>query len=681
MGNAKAEREELKKLEDEAYNELCQIIAEAMQVQDITLLDQRIANWKKKYKKLLDSSSPSSSNFKKRIEYLLNQFYSEITQYILKQIKKSEQKRIENQSKALRKLRYIIDETDDLSLLKKKVREWENKYPISGFITMYQKRIKIYTSEKYLKENAFDQDMAFRDLYYITRLNYRTYDELKEEVGKWEDKYSINDKFKLDDFIKHSTEINRYTSDAYLKSIAHADNNSNEDFTLPEGEVRDSDLEKQSKAYSSLLSIAKKPNNVNEIFNWVYKHNGIKFNDKYKDLILRAIYLDYSPAYLNSLSVPKINLSSSLSFEEYKNIDELKRYTVISYFNLLLPPGQRIPNNYFNENIEKIYRKSKTAHFSNEYDKVDKTLEENTEIKIISPETEVPELEIDISEGQVVSLASDIVLSAKTIENNPSMVSEEGEILLSETVLEPEEIVDIKSTSIKEPVKPTLLSEDISIVEEKPGLDILTNSPVVESKIEKISSEKSNENFSNETHPVVDDSKLIDLHNTSKLQKDSSLEQNSDNTSLESDSITSDTVSKPKEDIKTKTVSIETKPKAIILEETIDRHPEDLTIAKKTSKSKSSDSSEKTILEDNIRDKPNIAISTEPKESQYKTEDLPSDVVIGISPLFFEVMNNKVHMQEQQETIVTMIDTHVENYMSMTTDKTNDISKTRIDSN
>lgn len=46
MGNAKAEKEELKKLEDEAYFELCQIIAEAVQLQDIELLDYRIASWK-----------------------------------------------------------------------------------------------------------------------------------------------------------------------------------------------------------------------------------------------------------------------------------------------------------------------------------------------------------------------------------------------------------------------------------------------------------------------------------------------------------------------------------------------------------------------------------------------------------------------------------------------------------
>ena len=72
--NKKVQEEDLKKLEDQAYFELCQIIAEAMEYQDVNLLDARIASWKNKYKILLDRPSTNSkSDFKKRIEFLLNQ--------------------------------------------------------------------------------------------------------------------------------------------------------------------------------------------------------------------------------------------------------------------------------------------------------------------------------------------------------------------------------------------------------------------------------------------------------------------------------------------------------------------------------------------------------------------------------------------------------------------------------
>ena len=85
---------DLKRLEDEAYFELRQIIAEAMQLQDIELLNSRIAYWKNKYKKLLDRpSTASKSDFKKRIEFLLNQYYSQITQYILNKLRIRESKK------------------------------------------------------------------------------------------------------------------------------------------------------------------------------------------------------------------------------------------------------------------------------------------------------------------------------------------------------------------------------------------------------------------------------------------------------------------------------------------------------------------------------------------------------------------------------------------------------------
>ena len=49
-------------------------------------------NTTEKHKKLLDNPSPE---FKKRIEYLLNEYYSSVTQYIQSQIKFNENKKIE----------------------------------------------------------------------------------------------------------------------------------------------------------------------------------------------------------------------------------------------------------------------------------------------------------------------------------------------------------------------------------------------------------------------------------------------------------------------------------------------------------------------------------------------------------------------------------------------------------
>lgn len=371
MGNAKeakAEREELKKLEDQAYFELCQIIAEAMQLQDIELLDYRISSWKNRYKKLLDGLA--SPEFKKKIEYLLNEYYSSVTQYIYSQIKFKENKKIENQSKALIKLYRIIKETNDLETLKSKVKDWEKKYPRSSFLRMYQRKIDSYTRTKNLEANAFNQDEAFSDLIDITKHN-NTFEEFIKEREEWEKKYSIHDKFELDDFIKHQSEVKRYSSDEYLQSISREElnpeelSNSSEDVSTVQ-ENSYSDLSKQASAYSSLLSISKKPNNVNEMFKWIYKNNSIKFNDKYSELILNATYLDYSPTYLNKLKTPDLNINnSSLSYKEFKEMDDIKRYAIISYFNLLLPPDKAIPNVFFNSCINTVYLKAEKARFAN----------------------------------------------------------------------------------------------------------------------------------------------------------------------------------------------------------------------------------------------------------------------------------------------------------------------------
>ena len=185
MGNSKKiQEEDLKKLENEAYYELCQIIAEAMEYQDVGLLDTRIAAWKSKYKKLLDRPSTNSkSDFKKRIEFLLTQYYSSVTQYILGQLKLNEEKKVANQAKALRELYSIIRDTNDYDLLKKKVAKWKEKYPVSGFLKMYQKRIELYSRDKNLRENAFKQEEAFSDLVNITKI-HGTLDELKNELNK-----------------------------------------------------------------------------------------------------------------------------------------------------------------------------------------------------------------------------------------------------------------------------------------------------------------------------------------------------------------------------------------------------------------------------------------------------------------------------------------------------------------
>ena len=463
MGNAKAEKEELKKLEDEAYFELCQIIAEAIQLQDIELLDFRIASWKNKYKKLLDNPSPE---FKKRIEYLLNEYYSSVTQYIQSQIKFNENKKIENQSKALRELYVIIRDTDDLKTLEKKVNAWKEKYPKDKFLKMYQSKYEHMTSKRNLRENAFDQEIAFKDLIEITK-HTGTFEEFAREREQWENKYSIHDKFELDDFIKHQSDIKRYTSDEYLHSISR-DEEPKENSNLTASETTEapkkteqeeqsqkvySDLAKQASAYTALLAISQKPNNVNEMFKWVYKNGSIKFNDKYKELILNATYLDYSPTYLNKLRTPGLNVNNkSLSYEEFKEMDDIKRYAIISYFNLLLPPDKAISNGFFNSCINTVYAKSEKAKYTNSsLNEINQeNLKDGIEIKLSKSDAE-QELDLPELKKQEIPDTEVEKVSTSTAEEKQEENIDSAKKLQEDLPTEPEELTTehIKKDEVK----------------------------------------------------------------------------------------------------------------------------------------------------------------------------------------------------------------------------------------
>lgn len=463
MGNAKAEKEELKKLEDEAYFELCQIIAEAMQEQSIELLDFRIASWKNKYKKLLDNPSP---NFKKRIEYLLTEYYSSVTQYIQSQIKFNENKKIENQSKALRELYVIIRNTDDLKTLEKKVNAWKEKYPKDKFLKMYQSKYEHMTSKRNLRENAFEQEEAFKDLIEITK-HTGTFEEFEREREQWENKYSIHDKFELDDFIKHQSDIKRYTSDEYLHSISR-DEEPKENSNLTASETTEapkeaeqeeqpqkvySDLAKQASAYTALLAISQKPNNVNEMFKWVYKNGSIKFNGKYKELILNATYLDYSPTYLNKLKTPDLNVNNkSLSYEEFKEMDDIKRYAIISYFNLLLPPDKAISNGFFNSCINTVYAKSEKAKYTNSsLNEINQeNLKDGIEIKLSKSDAE-QELDLPELKKQEIPDTEVEKVSTSTAEEKQEENIDSAKKLQEDLPTEPEELTTehIKQDEVK----------------------------------------------------------------------------------------------------------------------------------------------------------------------------------------------------------------------------------------
>ena len=641
MSNTKAEKEELKKLEDEAYFELCQIIAEAMQLQDIELLDYRITSWKNKYKKLLDGLA--SPEFKKKIEYLLNEYYSSVTQYIYSQIKFKENKKIENQSKALVKLYRIIKETNDLNTLKSKVKEWEKQYPKSSFLKMYQKKIDSYTSTRNLEENAFNQEEAFSDLVDITKRT-STFEEFSKSREEWEKKYSIHNKFELDDFIKHKSEVKRYTSDEYLHSISREDEVSkgNNDSTsaeiteLPKTPVQSplnkkySNLDKQAAAYASVLAISKKPNNVNEMFKWVYKNNSIKFNDKYKELILSATYLDYSPTYLNKLKVPDLNVGNkSLSYKEFNEMDDIKKYAIISYFNLLLPPDKAISNNFFNSCINTLYVKSEEAkHASSSLNEISQeNLRNGIEIKLSKSDAEqefdLPELKNqNIPDTNIKEIPSSIIEEKQKEDNSPEEklqedLSAEPKIASCNTPItsepfdnikvETKKIVDDETTSKVPPTELPIAGNEITI--EKSAT------------LKKIDKENTVEE-----EPIIQEKEL----------KNEVFEATPDN--------------KETLNILPKAPTSNLNPEGKSCDEESSALPE-----KPVEKNSILDTSSDNSFEKSVAKEEEKPIFSENRDS----EPLQQEQIVAISPLFFSAINYKA----KQAEVLNKIDEHVDDYV------------------
>lgn len=96
-------------------------------------------------------------------------------------------------------------------------------------------------------------------------------------------------------------------------------------------------------------------------------------------------------------------------------MDDIKRYAIISYFNLLLPPDKAIPNVFFNSCINTVYLKTEKARFANSSltELNQESLKNGIEIKLSKPDAEqeldLPELKNqDIPNTDVKEVPSSI---------------------------------------------------------------------------------------------------------------------------------------------------------------------------------------------------------------------------------------------------------------------------------
>ena len=391
----KNEKEELKIDEEKAYLELCQIIAEAIQTQDINLLQYRVNEWKRKY-----PYEKFSKNLKAKIDYLLNQYYSELINSILKTIKEQKEKKEFNQHKALVKLYKIIKETNDIKELTKKVDKWKKEYPIDSFLDMYKNRAKKFTSKKYLEENSFDTERAFYDLYHLLKVN-ATYQELQDKVNIWEKNYSIGEKYSEKDFKKHENEVKRFLDEEYLYSIAKEEEKED---TLAK---RETSISIQTASYNALIKVLEK-GNMAKIVEWIYKNRNITFGDFYKEQIISKTTFKYPMSMLDNSSLMMNLEERGLSFEEYTHINESRKYIITSFIKHLMKDKKIDDASFqivFNKSQEARYLSLKQeqvkptdTHLTNKKDETSSTIVIDLKEEDETEKKEKPEGTIHVTE-------------------------------------------------------------------------------------------------------------------------------------------------------------------------------------------------------------------------------------------------------------------------------------------
>ena len=352
--------------------------------------------------------------------------------------------------------------------------------------------------------------------------------------------------------------------------------------------------------------------------------------------------MDYSPTYLNKLKTPNLNVNNkSLSYEEFDEIDDIKKYAIISYFNLLLPPDKTISNNFFNSCINTVYTKSEEAkHASSSLNEISQeNLRNGIEIKLSNSDAEQ---EFDLPELKKQNIPDTDVKGTSTseIEEKQEEDTEPEKKLQEDLSAKPEissydvPVMSDLSDKIETVVEKDITNEssknvdELAIEKEIPKETSATVNEHIEEKIieeKSITANEPTEEKVAEGKPIIQ-AKVIEEELSEKLPDNQKQTMPIDDNST--------------------TPSIEEKPKKEELpdspEKTVEKSSEiDI------SPSESFKEQEKTVVED-------LELTEDSESTQ-----LHQSQIITISPLLFSVINYK----SKQAEAIEKIDEHVDNYV------------------
>lgn len=373
--------------EYQAYEELRLIFVIAIETQDFSTIEARIAAWERKYP-LAEFTDPEII---RKIKAILNKdFLSRlIGDYLAAKILHEEEK----QKELYDSLKEIIDtarKNKNYKSAEKAIKKWKSNLYSNGF-TLYDfnrlYRAKICTLLLIPSKELKKQDQATDELKKIkadsSKMNSQDY---LAAISKWQNTYSIPDfpKDLQEELNQMTTEIfdsisQKRTSENAVKEIESV--LSSEDAVLPANTIaailskydyRNFDTETvayieklnekalsiqenllhngvpnvdlsvlntispiEAQALTSLTDILNKtPHDMDTILNWIYVNRKINYSEFAREEIVKQFAsVGYKIPIQNTYSIPEIN--PSLDYKDLSKVDDLRKTVILNYLGII----------------------------------------------------------------------------------------------------------------------------------------------------------------------------------------------------------------------------------------------------------------------------------------------------------------------------------------------------------
>lgn len=370
-----------------AYEELRMIFVIAIETQDFTTLESRIAAWEKRY----PLAEFTDEDIIRKIKAILNKdFLSRlIGDYLAAKILHEQEK----QKEFYDSLKSIIDtakKSKDYKTAQKEIRKWKNNLHDNGF-NLYSfdrlYRARICTLLLLPSRELDNQEQATDELKRLKETgSSMNSDEYFAAISNWQNKYSISDFPE-----KLQKELNAITTEVF-DSISQKRTSENaiseiegilasKDIPLPANAIAailskydysrfdadttarirvlsmealsiqesilndgipNIDLSKlptispvEAQALTSLRDILNKtPHDMDTILNWIYVNRKINYSGFARETIVKQFSsVGYIIPEQSSYSIPEIN--SDLSYKDFSKINDIRKNVILNYLGLI----------------------------------------------------------------------------------------------------------------------------------------------------------------------------------------------------------------------------------------------------------------------------------------------------------------------------------------------------------